>query len=185
MNQAGMDIWDLLYTPMLLILLYIIILTYSRLRGGFLVKKYLVAAITVRLIGSISLGMIYQFYYTGGDTVNYFSTSTAILNVFSKSPSVFFDVMLGGNTHENRSFFDESTFYKTTPKIGDDIQIAHSSPQFEYFPPNGRIGDCSHQYSIHFVIYCISNSLYPYHISYSRVTTYTVCCTAFNGISSC
>lgn len=34
-------------------------------------KKYFIPALTLKFIGAICLGVIYQFYYSGGDTFNY------------------------------------------------------------------------------------------------------------------
>lgn len=40
-------------------------------------RKYFFPALIIRLFGAIALGMIYQFYYGGGDTFNYFLHGSA------------------------------------------------------------------------------------------------------------
>ena len=34
-------------------------------------RKYFIPALTVRILGALALGFIYQFYYDGGDTFNF------------------------------------------------------------------------------------------------------------------
>ena len=36
-------------------------------------RKYFLPAVWIRFIGAIALGWIYQFYYGGGDTFNYWT----------------------------------------------------------------------------------------------------------------
>jgi hypothetical protein len=36
-------------------------------------RKYFIPALLVRFLGAIALGLVYQFYYNGGDTFNYFT----------------------------------------------------------------------------------------------------------------
>jgi hypothetical protein len=63
----------------------------------------------VKMAGAIALSLIYQLYYQGGDTVGYFETSRAILNVLWKNPATFFDILFGNNSSENYSVFDSTT----------------------------------------------------------------------------
>jgi hypothetical protein len=46
-------------------------------------KKYFVQGLVLKIIGSVAVGLIYQYYYTGGDTINYFKSSRAIDNYLS------------------------------------------------------------------------------------------------------
>ena len=66
-----MELRDLIVTPIVLILVY---------AGAFFIRpwvtdevnrKYFLPALTVRVIGALAVGFIYQFYYGGGDTFNY------------------------------------------------------------------------------------------------------------------
>lgn len=50
-------------------------------------RKYFLPALWVRFIGAIALGLIYQFYYDGGDTFNYFTHGSKwIWEAFLDSP---------------------------------------------------------------------------------------------------
>lgn len=49
-------------------------------------RMFFIPALTLKLVGGIMLGLIYQYYYQGGDTINYFRTARAIVNTFLDSP---------------------------------------------------------------------------------------------------
>lgn len=105
-----LTIFDLLLTPLYFILIYIVsgYVQHRRIQKNPLYKWYR-KGLMIKLLGAVAVGLIYQFYYSAGDTTNYFETSKAISNLIYKDPSVFFDVMNGNNSLENRSFFDSDT----------------------------------------------------------------------------
>jgi len=72
--------------------------------------RFFTKGLMVRILGAIGLGMIYFFYYSGGDTTNYFQTSSAYANLFFKDQSDFWLGWLG-NGKGYRFTFDESTGY--------------------------------------------------------------------------
>ena len=47
-------------------------------------------AFTLKIIGAILLGIIYQFYYKGGDTLNYWHQTTVINSAFDQSFATWF-----------------------------------------------------------------------------------------------
>lgn len=105
-----LSIFDLLLSPVYILIIYLI--------SGFIKKKrekenplykWYVKGLMVKIFGAIALCLIYQLYYDGGDTVNYFETAQAIGNLAFKDIHVFWDVMTGGNSWENHSYFDENT----------------------------------------------------------------------------
>lgn len=51
--------------------------------------KYFVSGLMVRIGGAIALGLVYFFYYSGGDTVNYFQTASAYSKLFLKNQDQF------------------------------------------------------------------------------------------------
>ena len=66
-----MELRDLIVTPLLLIVVYV---------GAYIIRPfvtdeinriYFIPALTVRILGAIAVGFIYQFYYDGGNTFNY------------------------------------------------------------------------------------------------------------------
>lgn len=71
--------------------------------------RWYTRGLLVKLFGAVSVCLIYQFYYSTGDTVGYYQTSKAISMMIFKNRSVFFDIMAGHITPENHSYFDAST----------------------------------------------------------------------------
>jgi len=81
-----MELKDLLFTPITLLLVYLA--AYS-LRSRFTdeqTRQYFIPALTVKIIGAISLGLVYQFYYQGGDTFNYFEQSKVLYGALINDP---------------------------------------------------------------------------------------------------
>ncbi|MFL5763466.1 MAG: hypothetical protein ACJ77K_05935 [Bacteroidia bacterium] len=73
--------------------------------------RWYTRGLMAKLAGAITICLIYQLYYEGGDTTCYFETSRAILNLAGKNINVFFDVFFGHNSFENYSNFDAGTGY--------------------------------------------------------------------------
>ena len=48
-------------------------------------RKYFIPALTVKIFGAIFIGLIYAYYYKGGDTFNYFNQSQVINSSFDES----------------------------------------------------------------------------------------------------
>lgn len=78
-----MDIFDLLLPPIYLFLVITIAYKYSQKK----IKedscyKYFLPGMLLKILGAISLGLIYFYYYSGGgDTVNYHYTASMLVNV--------------------------------------------------------------------------------------------------------
>jgi hypothetical protein len=74
-----MELRDLIITPLLIILVYVV--AYF-IRGRFtdvITRRYFFPALTVKIIGALSLGLVYQFYYDGGDTFNYHTFGSRVI----------------------------------------------------------------------------------------------------------
>lgn len=82
-----MELRDLIVTPFFILLVY---------AGAHLVRpyvcdgvnyRYFFPALTVKIIGALAVGVIYQFYYDGGDTYNFHTHgSRHIWNAFVDDP---------------------------------------------------------------------------------------------------
>lgn len=80
-----MELYDLFLTPLYLGIFYAIAyLVRPKVTNQF-TKPYFIPALTLKFVGAISLGLIYQFYYKGGDTYNYFYHTKIIYSAFSDS----------------------------------------------------------------------------------------------------
>ncbi len=72
--------------------------------------KYFIMGLIVRIVGSIGLGLIYFFYYKGGDTTNYHESASAYASLFFKDQSDFWVAWLG-NPKGHYFPFDDATGY--------------------------------------------------------------------------
>lgn len=82
-----MDLRDFVVTPIFLILVYgVAYLIRPRLTDS-VTRKYFFPALTVKIIGALAVGFIYQFYYSGGDTYNYHTFGSRVIwEAFIQSP---------------------------------------------------------------------------------------------------
>lgn len=80
-----MELADLYLTPLYLGVFYSIAYAVRPKFTNSYTRKYFIPALTVKFIGAISLGLIYQFYYKGGDTFNYYNFSKPIYQALSEN----------------------------------------------------------------------------------------------------
>jgi hypothetical protein len=80
-----MEIADLFLTPLYLAVLYALAYMVRPAVTNKYTKPFFIRALTLKFIGAIGLGLIYQFYYGGGDTFNYFYHAKIISLGFDKS----------------------------------------------------------------------------------------------------
>ena len=57
---------------------------------GHPLRPYFMPAFILKIVGAIILGIIYQFYYKGGDTLNYWHQTTVINSSFDESFGTWF-----------------------------------------------------------------------------------------------
>lgn len=93
-----MGIKDLLITPVWLGIIYF--LAYS-LRPAFTdprIRRYFILGLSVKIIGALAVGFIYQFYYgsgrPSGDTFAYFRDAQVIFNACLENPSAGIKLLL-------------------------------------------------------------------------------------------
>ena len=106
-----MELRDLIVTPALAMLIYLMAYFIRPYVTDKVNRKYFFPALSVKIVGAIALGVIYQFYYNGGDTYNFHTHgSRHIWEAFADTPEKGLDMMLSGGKH------DES-FYKYSGQI--------------------------------------------------------------------
>ena len=80
---------DLLLTPIVLFIVYLIAYAVRPSFTDRVTHQYFLPGLTVKIIGAIAVGFIYQFYYGGGrpsgDTFNYFANAAIIYEAFGES----------------------------------------------------------------------------------------------------
>jgi len=87
------DIWDFILVPLYLGLIMLV---------GYFIKnkyisrypefKYLTWGLAVKCLGSMAFGLVYVFYYGGGDTTNYYKGAVALANLASHDFQGFWDI---------------------------------------------------------------------------------------------
>ena len=82
-----MELRDFIVTPIVIVMVYgIAYFVRSRVTDE-VNRKYFIPALTVRIIGALALGILYQFYYDGGDTFNFHTGgSRHVWEAFMDSP---------------------------------------------------------------------------------------------------
>jgi hypothetical protein len=87
---------DLIWSPvyLILVLLAAAFIRNSMYRMDNPIRKYFMPGLMVKLLGGISVGLIYAFYYTGGDTTEFFNNSIVFNSAFGDSPILFFKLLI-------------------------------------------------------------------------------------------
>lgn len=101
---------DYAVLPIYLLLIYAI--AKRNIRGRTESEyKYYMPALFVKIFGGISVAMVYHYYYGGGDTINYFHSSVATLNLAGKSFSSFLSILGGNLSPQNTCYYSQDTGY--------------------------------------------------------------------------
>ena len=79
---------DLFLTPLYLALFYGLAYAVRPRVTNVYTRPYFIPALTLKFIGAISVGIIYTFYYSGGDTINYYNHASLIYQAFGDSFSI-------------------------------------------------------------------------------------------------
>lgn len=118
---------DLFITPIYIILLSLIAFILRPLVTTPKTSNYFLPALWVKFFGAILLGLLYQFYYGGGDTINYFNYGSrwiweAFLVDFEQGISLLLDS--GGNSRDPETYsFNSKIWYYRDPKSYAIVRI--------------------------------------------------------------
>lgn len=90
-----MGLKDLVITPIYIIIFSLIACFLRPYLTNSRTRKYFLPALWMRFAGAIALGLIYQFYYDGGDTFNFWEHGSKwIYEAFQKEPAVGLKMLL-------------------------------------------------------------------------------------------
>jgi len=107
-----LDFRDFIITPVFIPLIYGIALALRPKLTDEVTVRYFFPALTVKVIGALALGMIYQFYYNGGDTYNFHTHgSRHIWEAFMDDPSAGLEMFLSNGEHKGSFFKYSSRIY--------------------------------------------------------------------------
>lgn len=89
--------WDYLLLPIVIAFVYIVA---NAIRNRYYPKghpwrRYFMKGLSVKILGAIFVGLIYQYYYGGGDTANYFLQAKTLNSSFSESPIKWLNLLIG------------------------------------------------------------------------------------------
>ncbi|KOY85405.1 hypothetical protein AD998_03885 [bacterium 336/3] len=88
-----MELKDVLLAPVFLAILYLWAYLRQAKQTNPLTKRYYFMALHLRMFGALALGLIYQFYYQGGDTYNFFHDSQIIWSVLLDKPDIGIQIL--------------------------------------------------------------------------------------------
>ncbi|WP_300598768.1 hypothetical protein [Niabella sp.] len=61
---------------------------------GHAYRPYFITGLSLKIIGAVFIGMVYEYYYQGGDTMNYFLHAKIINSAFDDSPVKWINLLL-------------------------------------------------------------------------------------------
>lgn len=145
-----MELRDLIVTPLLLIVVYAAAYFIKPHVTDSITGRYFFPGLTVKILGAIALGFIYQFYYDGGDTYSYHTHgSRQIWEAFMDSPIRGLKLLLGNESHvdvyqySSRIYFfndDQSYFLIRIAALFDLLTFSSYSATAVFFAILSFIG---------------------------------------------
>jgi hypothetical protein len=102
---------DLIVTPLLLMIIYTVAYFVRPFVTDEITRRYFFPALTVRIVGALAVGFIYQFYYKEGDTFAYHTYGSRIIwDAFMEDSRKGMGLLFSDGTHVG-------SLYKYSSKI--------------------------------------------------------------------
>jgi hypothetical protein len=120
------ELRDFLVTPLLLIIIYAGAWLICPYVTDPITKRYFFSGLTVRIIGAVALGIIYQFYYGGGDTFTYHTHGSRIIwGAFSDSIESGFKILFSdGHPDPSIYKYSEKIYFYRDPASFFIVRLA-------------------------------------------------------------
>ncbi len=100
-----METKDLFITPIWLVIIYIFAFLVRPFVTDRVNRRYFIPGLTFKITGAIALGLIYRFYYGGGDTFNYFDYGSKYLwQAFLDNPAIGVKLLFAGREYQPDTF---------------------------------------------------------------------------------
>lgn len=117
---------DFFVTPLYILLVYLVAFFFYKSTTDERTRKYYFPALTVKIVGALALGFIYQFYYSGGDTFNYFHHgSKYIYKAFTEDPGAAFQLLFSSGKFNPSTYnYAQHIWYYTDPASYFIVKIA-------------------------------------------------------------
>jgi hypothetical protein len=96
-----MELKDLFITPLYLILIYAFLYLVRPYFTDSITRRYFIPGFSAKVVGAIALGLVYQFYYGGGDTFAFHTHgSRHIWEAFMNSPVAATKLWFANGTYD-------------------------------------------------------------------------------------
>lgn len=108
-----MELADLFLGPLYLGLLYLLAYWVRPAVTNQFTRPFFIPALTLKFVGAIAVGLIYQFYYHGGDTFNYYYHARVIHEAFDHSFATGWKLLLdnGGDSSPETALYVSRMFW--------------------------------------------------------------------------
>ncbi len=99
-NFQYLEYTDLVLTPLFIALIYFLVnINKERLLGvNSPLRSYLIPALSLKVFGAIASGLVYQFYYGGGDTMDFYTSSSYVSSLCFENFSDFLGLLTSNPT---------------------------------------------------------------------------------------
>jgi hypothetical protein len=95
---------DLFLGPVYIFLIFVLAYAFRSSVTDKDSKKYYIPALSLKLVGAVALGVIYQFYYVSGDTYGYYQGATWVYEAFKHGIVVAFKIILQDNVFNPETY---------------------------------------------------------------------------------
>lgn len=125
--------WEWILLPLLIIGIYFVTLMMVRNKTANNPNyKYFKSAFLFKIFGGIFFGLIYVFYYGGGDTISYYSSAMPLSNLFYENPEDYFRILLNWHSFEkpdDATYFEFYKFNYFTSETGFPMGLMGRDPK--------------------------------------------------------
>lgn len=77
---------DLAFAPLFVLMVYALANSFVKGRIRKDLRKYFIPALTLKMFGALASGLVYQYYYRGGDTMEFYTSASYIYSLFWSKP---------------------------------------------------------------------------------------------------
>ncbi|MEJ7645125.1 MAG: hypothetical protein WKF87_11060 [Chryseolinea sp.] len=129
-----MDLRDFIVTPVVIIIVYALAYVVRPRVTDHVTRLYFIPALTVKIIGALAVGLVYQFYYNGGDTFNYHTHgSRHVWEAFMDSPQSGLKLLFGDGKDETGIYsYSSKILFFSDPSSYTIVRIAGLADLFTF-----------------------------------------------------
>jgi hypothetical protein len=104
-DRQYLEYIDLVITPLIIAIIFFVVNNFKRafVSDNNPLKSYLVPALSLKVFGAMVVGLVYQFYYHGGDTMDFYISGSFVGRLFFDNFSDFLGLMNASPLHADPS----------------------------------------------------------------------------------